>query len=739
MAALAFVVFFVSGSVALNQFDFASRIRPQLVARILIGRLLWISLPVAVLLIAMLWAPNCDIIRGLVFVPLFPVVTCIFAVSIALVLVAYRRSVLWLIVIGLLIAVAGVVYDLGFHPQFYSYNHVFGGVLGPIYDEELAVRPGLFWFRGLTILWAALLMGVASMKITQRPAVSRRAAKLVIVAGVTIGVVYGFSSPLGINTSESFLRSAFSGHLKTEHFDIYYDAASLSEPELRQWEIEHEYRYDQLASQLNDSVSARIQSYLYPDADTRARLTGTRFTSIAPVWLATPQIHILASQTDGVFSHELVHVFSREFGMPVLRLSPVAGLIEGLAVSLEAPGGAVRSNDRVAASVLFDVQEPEQLAESVAGTLSPFGFWTGRAGVSYEVSGAFVHWLISEYGVARFKQVYASGDFVDVYARSTTALAAEWTDFLAALPVLHVSAAFSATRRFGTPSLFEKNCPHWTPPYVRDLTLAAAQLAEGDSTGVRSVYVALQAHPQAGTLADKGMSRLALADGRVESVVRKYEGLSSDSLSIADRLLFADALSLIGRSSAASRAFLSLRNSYPVYAPNARASLELRSRSTGDSSLVKVLVSIASDSTKARDIGALQELNSELVESGVLNVARLYWASRFERAAGNEIAAASLAVQTAVFARDLAAKELSEETRRTLVFRAARFAFMAGDVDAAFLYGSAALAAATRVGDGSAETLINDFLSKVTWTNQYYDPEYYDIGSDGSTGLNTTR
>ena len=78
------------------------------------------------------------------------------ALAFALSAMPWRREKMLFCLIGGAIVLFAPLYDLGLHPQFYVYNHVFGGVLGPIYDEELALRPGLFWFRGLTLLWAGL-------------------------------------------------------------------------------------------------------------------------------------------------------------------------------------------------------------------------------------------------------------------------------------------------------------------------------------------------------------------------------------------------------------------------------------------------------------------------------------------------------------------------------------------------------------------------------------------------------
>ena len=123
------------------------------------------------------------------------------------------------------------LYDLGFHPQFYVYNHVFGGVLGPIYDEELVIRSGLVVFRGLTLLWALLAYQVG--RRLRQPAstpgcvgMARSTAGIVAVV-LGLGVCYLFAVPLGFNAAGWYIQRALGGLHQTQHFDLYYDPASL--------------------------------------------------------------------------------------------------------------------------------------------------------------------------------------------------------------------------------------------------------------------------------------------------------------------------------------------------------------------------------------------------------------------------------------------------------------------------------------------------------------------------------
>src|SRR5690606_18299743 len=153
----------------------------------------------------------------------------------------------------------------------------------------------------------------------ERPRVVRAAA----AAAVAIALAYAFRVPLGMNTTAAQLARALPGRYDGGPFVLHYDPAALTDAE-RAWVIdEHRYRYAQLRAWLGVDVEAPVHSYLYPDPEVRGRLTGSRVTGVTPVWLATPQLHVLQEHfTAEHFGHELAHVFSRAFGAWPLRASP---------------------------------------------------------------------------------------------------------------------------------------------------------------------------------------------------------------------------------------------------------------------------------------------------------------------------------------------------------------------------------------------------------------------------------
>ncbi|MEZ4701160.1 MAG: hypothetical protein R2834_12560 [Rhodothermales bacterium] len=608
-ALLATAGFFAAGLGALRSFAAGGGFGREL------GRALAATLvPLALMTAAMLWAPNCTYGQGLAFFVLFVLPSVVLGVSLAwaLALPHGRRRTGAFLAAGAALLVAPVVFDIGFHPQFYSYNHVFGGFLGPIYDEELLIRSGLVVYRAMTMLVALLAYTLGEARRGRRKTGLALGAALLLAAG------YALAPRLGIVTTYGRLASELGGMIVTPHFEIYYDPASLTDGELQVLAEDHEYRYHVLATRLGVEPPERIRSYLYPDADTRARLTGARFTNVAPVWLGRPQAHVLLDAYTDVFPHELAHVFSRSFGMPVIHASWSVGLVEGFAEAMEPPSGRPSMDEQVYAAASAGGADQEAMlavrARSLADRLSPFGFWTGRGAVSYTMMGSFVQYLIAAYGVDRFKAVYARGDFERVYGKSVDALAGEWERHVARLPALDIGVRGYVVQRFGRPSLFERECPHYVPPHIRRYREALEALAAGDTVSAEgAIEAALAIDPRfeaaqvarAGLLLSHGDAAAALERfGAYTVIPREARG---DTVSVGMQFVMADALAMGGEAEPARALYAAIERSLPPYQHNERALVQLRGVLAGHPGLVRIARSALEPEAKAERLDAWRE------------------------------------------------------------------------------------------------------------------------------------
>ena len=527
-AVLAGVGYLTAAVGAVGPFRAGASVRT--LARIHVGGLV---VPVALLTLSLLWRPNCGYLQGLGLFAVLVLPSVLFGLGLAYAASGFdlRHPRATLAFLVLAIAGVGVAFDLGLHPQLFTYSHVFGGVLGPIYDEELAVRPGLFAAKAQTLLWALALVAVGAW----RRGGGARASRLGAAALVALGVSTLAAQPLGIVQTERGLRRVLSASvdLGPVVLHLHPDTPPAARQRLADEAL---YRFETLAEALGVRPAEPVAVYLYPDADTKAALIGSRHTSVVPVWLPTPQVHMLADEVEASLGHEMVHVLAREFGMPVVKASPAVGLVEGLAVALEPPDGRPSPAALVTASRVLGGEGIGDPAEAVRATMSPGGFWTSRAGVAYTANGAFVAWLLDRFGAAPLREAYRTGRFEPAYGRSLAALASAWGADVARQPVDDEAVAV-ARWLFARPSLFEVRCPHHVPADVRLAREGAEAWEAGDAAGAREAFDdAVIANP----------FRLAALDGSLRARLAVGERAQPDDLdrarALADSLPDAAAL-----------------------------------------------------------------------------------------------------------------------------------------------------------------------------------------------------
>jgi len=531
-AILAVAAFFVGGWDAVRRFQSGEEFKSVVQLE-----LLFLLVPLALYQLARLIAPGCDLWAGLTYFVLFPMVSLVLAVSVAYALTgrnpekAFSRYLL----AGVLLLVVTLLWDLGLHPQFYVYNHVFGGVLGPLYDLNLTARPGLFVFRAMTLVWSGifLLVGFRLRYSTRR----RTADGALSLLAAVLAAGYFFGPRLGINTTYETIARDLGSTIRTEHFEIHYDARVLPESEVARIAKDHEFRYAQMASELGFGVDEPILSYIYPTARIRAQLTGAGYTDISPVWLGRPQVHVLYDSYDRTFAHELAHVFSRDMGLPILHASLRVGLVEGFAVAMEPPIGLPDATDQVAAirnSPDFDsLYVGQSMADGIVANLSPFGFWSGRGAVSYTTMGSFVRYLLDEYGAESFTQVYGMASVESAYGIGLKKLAEGWEASLVGRE-LPPAVTELAVGRFSVLSIFERRCPHDTPVAVRRYWDAGDAMQLRDTTAARTALEdVLRLYPNFAP-ALSIWAQLELQRGKAEGVAYRLNPvLAADSAAAA--------------------------------------------------------------------------------------------------------------------------------------------------------------------------------------------------------------
>ena len=474
-AVVAAVAFFVSAVAGVGAFERGERIGHAMRRSVAL-----LAVPLAGLTLSLLWRPNCAYLTGLGLFGVLVPPSAILGTALAAALVAFRvrRPRLVAVLVGVAVAAGGTVWSLGFHPQLFVYNPVYGGVLGPIYDEELTIRAGLFVARAQTLVWAGVLVAVARWR--------GGGGGTFVVLGATglavLGAAAVFSVPLGVHQSADGIERVLRRRAVDGRIVVHVARETLA-PEARAFAETAAFRLDQIEARLGARARGPVHVYLYPDEETKGRLIGSRQTSVVPTWLARPQVHMLEDEVERSLGHELAHVVAREFGMAGIRASPNVGLVEGLAVAVEPPDGLPAPEALVAAALTLPGDAgglDTDPAAVVRQAMSPVGFWGGRAAVSYTATGAFVAWLARTRGVAVVREAYRTGDVAGATGVSVEALSEAWAAHIHTVAVSPEAQA-TAAWLFRQPSLFEVACPHHVPRYVRATRAGFDALDAGDA------------------------------------------------------------------------------------------------------------------------------------------------------------------------------------------------------------------------------------------------------------------
>ena len=571
-------------------------------------------IPVALLGVSALWRANCGWAQGLGLALQFVPAAAAFGVGLAAAMVGL--GVRWAgtaaVLAAVLVGLGGAAFDLGLHPQVYTYSHVFGGVLGPIYDERLAVRPGLLAFRGLTLLWTGALVALGAWAASRRRKLGRRGEKgdaapatggwAVLGLLAALALAYAFAPELGFTTPERVLRAELSRHVARPALDLYADPSTTTPGEAERLADLAVYRLGAVEQRLGARASQRVQLYVYSSADQKARLVGARETSVAPVWLPTPQVHLLRDRAERSLAHEMAHAVSREFGLPGLHATLAVGLVEGLAVAVEPPDGLPHPHDLVAAAARYQdaaaattnadptdigARYADGLAEAVGASLSPLGFWGGRGAVSYTTAGSFVAFLLERYGPDPLRAAYARADFQGAYGKPAAALAEEWAAFIDTREPSAVATAV-VERQFSRPSLFEQRCPHHEPRAAR-LLRAASAAEPSDRAAAERLALAAVSADSADSRALTAWASLRLATADSAEAVRLARRLApraaADSSDALRWSRLGDARA-VARDPAADEAYARALALQPPYALGTSALLGAKRALAGDPDLI---------------------------------------------------------------------------------------------------------------------------------------------------------
>ena len=435
--------------------------------------------PLLIALLNALRVRNCDLIGGLAYFALLPMLSAVLAswlgLGCALLLGPPKRAVVggWLLVLS---SLAWTLARLYLDPPLFAYDPFGGYWPGAFYDDNVEITPTLLIYRLHNLLWALgglllaacvlspsrLRLGLCAISIRRA---SAPAAVLSLVCLLAAACLFVRRSSVGFAIDSTALQTRLAGRLHTQHFDIYH-VKGLSAETRAQIAEDHEFRYAQLRTRLGGGP-IRIRSYLFESERQKKRLIGAGSTLIARPWDRAIYLN-RRPFPHTVLMHELAHVFAADFGDPLLGVSlrwrrilgllpyptPNLGLIEGFAVAIETRLGAATTLAQAAATLKTLDALPR------ARDLFGLGFLTQGSRKAYAIAGAFCDYLIRSYGIDSFKVLYRSGgNFNKAYGRPLDQLFADWRRSLDQVPLADWMLQHGR-ERFRRRSIFRRVCPH---------------------------------------------------------------------------------------------------------------------------------------------------------------------------------------------------------------------------------------------------------------------------------------
>lgn len=344
-------------------------------------------------------------------------------------------------------------------PQVFFYDHFFGHLPGPLYDELLRITPRLWSFRLLTLAWTGLALGAAILarRRIQLGAADSLLRPLALCTLSFLAVQWGHAHrhEIGFEQSARSVEERLGARIEGARCLLVYPR-ELPEFEAARLLLQCDRRMEELGAFFGvDPGRARV--YLHRSAEEKAELVGAARTQFAKPWLG--QVHIdRRGFPHPVLDHELAHVVTaqvgrRPFGISasLLGLFPLPGLIEGAAVAADWPGGPLSVHEQ--ARAMRDLG----LAPDLSKIFGAIGFWSQPAARAYTYAGSFIRWLIETRGPERFATAYRSGDFAAAYGTPLSTLIQEWEVHLDNLTLGPEARALAETR-FRPSSIFGRSC-----------------------------------------------------------------------------------------------------------------------------------------------------------------------------------------------------------------------------------------------------------------------------------------
>ncbi len=462
---------------------------------------------------------KCPVCEGIQFYFLISAVSFIMGISIGYLSFAVfnKFAITAFIIISFLLLLVPPVFEIYYYPQIYFYHSVIGFFPGTIYDEFIQIDSKLVIYR-LYLLTASVLLLFVSDRIKNSGHGLKYGFFFLLL--IAAGVIFTFKSEFGLATNYERLNSSLGGYAESDHFQLYFPA-EIDSASLNDLILHHEYYYKTIKDELEVEPKEKIKSFIFKNREQKRILFGAGNADVAKPWMNS--IFIDFDDFDNTLKHELIHVFSAQFGVtPFLvadNFNPA--MIEGLAMAIE------NDFDKNTVHYMAALAYQNNFRFELNSLFSGFNFLGGTSSISYIYSGSFIRYLKDNYGIAKVKLLYGDIDFEKYYGKNINVLSGDYYKFLETIKP--DTNKHKANLYFGYSPIFKKYCVRYA---AKELRKSWQDYNNGDftkaKTGFESLYSLTGSYSSLlGYINSlKKLSKYKMAEGFLEKEMKKFDGTS---------------------------------------------------------------------------------------------------------------------------------------------------------------------------------------------------------------------
>jgi len=429
-----------------------------------VNLLIFIMIPLLISLVNSYLTGFCSFIDGLYFYIVILTPSVMIGVGLGVVSIFICKKISRTIFFIIYLIILSIpLFEIYFNPQVYFYNPIVGFFPGNIYDEGLTVSATLVLYRVFNLFYFGSII-ISFLVFAAKYSVVKRVLFLSITAVVASGFFY-FSPLIGFTTTEKSLSNELKYEISTEHFMIKY-SSKLSSSAVKILALRHELYFEELTNHFSYTPNKKIKSFIFSNPEQKKKIFGAGNADVAKPWLM--QIYLTYDNYTGTLKHEIAHCFTAEFGSTIFKIADKfnAALIEGAAVAAD-PYCDDYPVDYMAALAFQNGYKID-----LSSMFESFNFFFQPSGLSYIYTGSFSKYLIDNYGIIKFKQLYSDIDFHSVYGKYLPNLITEFYKYLSTFEISDKKSM--ANFYFGRKPIFSKVCPR----YISDRMVKAWNLFE---------------------------------------------------------------------------------------------------------------------------------------------------------------------------------------------------------------------------------------------------------------------